>query len=346
MADDTWANVHAGLEALARDREFSGIALVTQGDQVLLESCHGPADRAAGTPVTPATRFGLASMCKMFTALAALDAVRRGELALHRPVVDLLPASRRPSTLFAEVTVHHLLTHTSGIGDYAEEDPAMPGYLADYASLWHDLPSHRMERVDDFLPLYRDLPPAAPPGAGFHYCNSGYLLVGAVVEEVTGQEFNALVTERVLGPAGMADSGYFRLDAPEPDLATGYYRTGDGWRSNVFSIPVVGGPDGGAFATARDIDRCLRGIASGALVGPELRDLMLTPHVPAYDDVAMGHGVFVRPDGSFGHGGGDPGVETLARHFPESDTSVVLLCNTDDVLDDAWAIVTAPPAAA
>jgi len=224
MSDDTWAMVAAGLDALVRDRHLSGIALITQGDRVLLESCHGLADRAAGTPVTPATRFGLASMCKMFTALAALDAVRRGELALHRPVVDLLPASRRPSTLPAEVTVHHLLTHTSGIGDYAEEDEEVPGFVEDYAALWHDLPSHRMERVDDFLPPYRDLPPVAPAGAGFHYCNSGYLLVGAVVEEVTGRGFTALVTERVLGPAGMADSGYFRLDAPEPDLATGYHR--------------------------------------------------------------------------------------------------------------------------
>lgn len=329
---------------MERRGDFSGIALVTRDDRVLLESCHGWADRGSRTPVTPATRFGLASMCKMFTALAVLEAVRRGEVALHSPVVDLLPPDRRPRSLSEQVTVHHLLTHTSGIGDYAEEDDALPGYVEDYASLWRDLPNYRMERCDDFLPLYRDRPPVAPVGTEFHYCNAGYLLLGAIVEEASGQEFTYVTRTRVLEPAGLADSGYFRLDEARSDLATGYQRprdSGGPWRSNIYCIPVVGGPDGGAQATARDIDRCLRVVSSGALLGADLRDLMLTPHVPVGDGVAMGYGVFVRSDGSFGHGGGDPGVETLARHYPSIDASVVLLCNTDDVLDDAWGLVTA-----
>jgi len=328
---------------MERDRDLSGIALVTQGDRVLLESCHGPADRVSQTPVTPATRFGLASMCKMFTALAVLDAIRRRLFDLDTRVVQVLPPARRPTDLNGQVTVHHLLTHSSGIGDYAEEDDSLPGYLADYASLWHDRPSYRMDRVDDFLPLYRDRPAVAAPGSEFHYSNAGYLLLGAILEEVTGQEFTSIVAERVLRPAEMTDSGYFRLDDAVAAVATGYQRParpGERWRSNIFSIPVVGGPDGGAFATARDIDRCLRAIASGVLLGPTLSDLMLTPHVPVDDGVGMGYGVFVRADGSFGHGGGDPGVETLARHFPSHDASVVLLCNTDEVLHDAWGAIT------
>lgn len=340
MTDHDWATVSRRLEEMQQRRDFSGIALVSQGDLTLLESCHGWAERGSRTPVTPATRFGLASMCKMFTALGVLDAVRRGEVTLDARVVDVLPGARRPSTLSGDINVHQLLTHSSGIGDYAEEDDTLPGYLDDYSSLWHDLPNYRMERVDDFLPLYHDRPPVAPAGTEFHYSNAGYLLLGAVLEEVSGQEFTEVIRARVLDPAGMADTGYVRLDAPEPDLATGYYREPDGWRSNIYDIPVVGGPDGGAFATARDIDRCLRAIASGSLLGPDLRDRMLTPHLPVGEGMSMGYGVFLRPDGSFGHGGGDPGVETLARHFPGLDTSIVLLCNTDDGLEDAWELLT------
>ena len=132
---------------------------------------------------------------------------------------------------------------------------------------------------------------------------------------MSGRVLVDVVRERVLEPVGMSDSGYFRFDEPRPDLAIGYCREGDGWRSNIYDIPVVGGPDGGAFATALDIDRCLRAIASGSLLGPDLRAAMLTGHVPVGDGVAMGYGVFLRPDGSFGHGGGDPGSR------PTRDTS-------------------------
>lgn len=206
----------------------------------------------------------------MFTAAAVLDAVRRRELSLDAHVVDVLPPHRRPSTLDRRVTVHHLLTHTSGIGDYAEGDETLPGYLDD-ASLWRDRPSYRMEGVDDFLPLYAELTPVAAPGAEWHYCNAGYLLLGVMLEQATGLGFVAAVQTRVFEPVGMADSGYFRLDEPRPRIATGYLpptEPGAPWRSNVYSIPVVGGGDGGAFATAADIDRFLRAVADGRLLGP------------------------------------------------------------------------------
>src|SRR5699024_6474367 len=144
----------------------------------------GVADRAAGRPVTFRDRFGTASVSKMLTAAAVLDAHVAGLLDLDAPVVDLLPAVRRPRTLDPRVTARHLLTHTSGVGDYAEEDDTQPGYVPDYAALWRTTPSVTMERPDDFLPLYADLPPVDEPGAAFHYCNSGYVLLAALLEEV------------------------------------------------------------------------------------------------------------------------------------------------------------------
>lgn len=335
----TWPDVARELEALARQDRFSGSVLVTQGDRVLIECAAGWADRASGIPVTPATRFATASLSKMFTAAAVLSCVRDGLLEIGDRLVDLLPAARRPRTMGDDITVHQLLTHTSGIGDYAEEDEELPGYVADYGSLWAHRPVQSMERPDDFLPLYTDADPVAPPGEAFHYSNAGYVLLGAVLEQVTGLPVVDVVEERVFGPAGMGSSGYFRSDEARPDVAVGYLpRTASDapWRSNVFSVPVVGGGDGGAHVTARDVDRFLRAVASGDLLGPDLTARMLTRHAPVDDGFDMGYGVVIRPDGGFTKDGGDPGVETIARHTPAEDLSMVVLCNGEGMLEPAW----------
>ncbi len=339
---DPWGDVDRALRALADDDRFSGSVLVTRGDQTLLECAAGPADRAAGTPITPRTRFGLASLSKPFTAAAVLSCVRDGLLAVTDRVVDVLPLERRPRTLDPAVTVHHLLSHSSGIGDYAEEDEDTPHYVADYGSLWDERPMYRMERPDDVLPLYTDLSPIFVPGAEFHYSNGGYVLLGALLEQAAGGELADIVAERVFGPAGMAASAYLRSDEAHPDVAVGYLpRQGDEpWRGNLFRIPVIGGGDGGAHSTAADIDRFLRAIASGSLLGEELTGLMRTPHVPVDDGWAMGYGLFLS-DGFFSHGGGDPGVETGARHFVDRDLSMVVLCNGEGMLDPAWDLVEA-----
>ena len=335
-----WADVERELAVLAGQDRFSGIVLVTQGASTLLECAVGWADRAHGAPVTPATRFATASLSKMFTAAAVLSCVRDGLLEVDDLVVDLLPAARRPRTLPDDVTVHHLLTHTSGIGDYAEEDDALPGYVEDYASLWVHRPVQTMERPDDFLPLYADAAPVAPPGEVYHYSNAGYVLLGAVLEQVTDRPFVDVAGERVLGPAGMGSSGYFRSDEARPDVAVGYRPRTDPaapWRTNIFSVPVVGGGDGGAHVTARDVDRFLRAVASGDLLGPDLTARMLTRHVPLEDGFAMGYGVLIRPDGGgFTKDGGDPGVETIARHVPAEDVSMVVLCNGEGMLEPVW----------
>jgi len=325
------------LEALAHQlsswgetRDLSGAMLLTRGGERILETCVGYADRATRTPVTPATRFGIASVTKMFTACAVVSLVRDGLVAFETPVVDVLPADRRPSTLLPAVTVHHLLCHTSGIADYYEEDEESPTYLADYADLWSDLPSYGLTRPAHFLQLFGDLPPYRPPGERFQYSNAGFIVLGLVIEELTGQAYTDVVQQRVFDRAGMSSSGFFRLDEPVPDVAIGYRRESpDGpWRSNVYSIPVIGGGDGGAMCTARDLDRFLRTYADGTLLGP-LRDVVLTRHTDAEDGFGQGYGVHLYPDGRYGHSGGDPGVGALLHRWPEEDVHLVVLVNTE-----------------
>ena len=335
------------LRTWERDRDLSGGVLVTQAGSTLFEGCYGFADRANGSPVTPRTRFGLASFTKMFTAVAVCDLVAVGGLKFDTAITDVLPPARRPSTLNPGVTVHHLLTHTSGIADYAEETEDSPRYLADYGKLWVDRPSHRMERPGHFLPLFSDLEPYRPPGERWQYSNAGFIVLGLVVEEVTGRPYTEFVQERVFDRAGMAASGFFRLDEARADVAVGYLpdRSPDGlWRSNIYMIPVIGGADGGAFSTTHDLDLFLRCYADGTLLGT-VRAVALARHADAGHGYHSGYGVLHYPDGRYGHGGGDPGVEVLVHRFPDQDAHVIVLCNGEglagevrDAVLEAWRV--------
>lgn len=301
---------------------FSGVVTLRRKGIVEFEGCYGLANRADGVPITPATRFGLASLSKMYTAATIGTLVRDGKVAFATPVADVVPPERRPATLRPDVTVAHLLTHTSGIADYYEEEDEPEG---GYASLWVDRPVGGILHPVDFLPMYGHLEPYRPPGEKWQYSNAGFVLLAQVVEELTGQEFPAAVAERVFGPAGMSGSGYFRTDDVLPDVAVGYLPEG---RTNVHALPVRGGGDGGALSTSEDIDRFLRAWDDGTLTGRALRDEMLGVRFPLdVPNIDMGYGPLVYAGGRFGHGGGDPGVNTLCQRSTPADVSVVILCN-------------------
>jgi CubicO group peptidase (beta-lactamase class C family) len=317
---------------LAGEEDFSGIFRATRGDDVLVESCHGFANRAAGTPVRRETRFATASLAKMFTAVGVLDAAGRGEIGLQDAVVDVLAPDKRPSTLRDDVTVHHLLSHTSGIADYFEEDEDLPGYRADYASLWHDYPLHQLRDYAALLPLFGDLPPICPPGEAFHYSNAGYVLLGIILAEVSGMPFADAVVSRVFAPAGMTASGYPALDEVHADVAQNYLPpqvVGGPWRTNIYSVPPAGGGDGGAVVTAEDVERFLRAVQHGGVWHLEPADV-LTPRARSWGDWQVGYAVDLRPDGVWGKDGGDPGVLVISRYRPSTDTTAVFLANVDE----------------
>ena len=328
MDDDARARLTRRIEQLEAGG-VSGTVLLAEAGVPVLQHCLGLADRANGTPVTPDTRFQTASVTKMLTAAAVLDQVARGRVTVDTPIVEVVPADRRPRHLAAEVTVHHLLCHTSGIADYFEEARSLPNAGHDYGALWHDIPAARMQRPVDFLPLYGDLPAYGPPGITWRYSNAGFVLLGELLEQLTGQAFTEVVQERVLRRAGMADSAFDRSDEPTARAAVHYLTSG---RTNVHSVPVVGGGDGGCVCTASDLVRFCRAVADGSLLG-DLTALAAQRHATIADDWAYGYGLFVYPDGRFGHGGGDPGVTAMVNHWPDRDLTVVALCNVEETED-------------
>ncbi len=321
-ADPLLAHRMADLEA----EGVSGTVLLAEAGVPVLQRCLGLADRAHRTPVTADTRFQTASMTKMLTAVAVLDQIACGRMGLATPVVDVVPPDRRPRQLAADVTVHHLLCHTSGIADYFEEDDTLPNAGVDYGALWRVTPPSGMERPRDFLQLYGGLPAYSPPGRVWRYSNAGYVLLGEVLEQVSGQGFVELVQERVLRRAGMDGSGFDRSDEPRAGSAVHYLPSG---RTNVHSVPVVGGGDGGCVCTASDLVRFCRALADGTLIG-DLAATATQRQVAIGGGWSYGYGVKIHPDGHWGHGGGDPGVSCVVDHWPERDLTVVALCNVGE----------------
>lgn len=314
---------------------FSGVLRATRADEVLHESCHGAANRADRIPIRPSTRFATASLSKAFTAVGILEAAARGEVGLHDAVVDVLPPDLRPSSLRDDVTVHHLLTHTSGIADYFEEDETLPGHIEDMAEIWQTLPNYTVRDYVALLPLFADLPPNFPPGE-YHYNNAGYVLLGIMLAEVSGMPFADAITTRVFEPVGMTASGYPAFDEVYPDIATGYLpplAPGMPWRTNIYSVHPVGGGDGGAVVSAPDVTRFLRAVGRGGVWPGVTPADLLTPRAPSGDGWAVTYGANLRQDGVLSRGGGDPGVAALARLRASDDTTMVFLANIgwDDV---------------
>lgn len=326
---------------LAEADGFFGAMRVSAGDSVLLDSQHGYANWAARQPVRLQTRFGTASLSKVFTAVATVSLALDGRLDLHQPVVELLPGAKRPRDLHPQISAHHLLSHTSGMPDYFdEEDIPEEEQSAAYAALWSGRALQEIRSDVDLLPLFADLPGTREPGA-WRYCNAGYVLLGILLTEITGQSFEEVIAERVFAPAGMHSSFYPAMDEMHPDTAVGHLaplQPGGPLRSNIYAMPVAGGGDGGAFTTTADLTLLLRALDSDQAWGPELPALLRTRHVDLGDGWAQGYGLEIGPGDRYGKDGGDPGVCTFARYWPGSALSAVFLSNVDSdtapVLDE------------
>jgi CubicO group peptidase (beta-lactamase class C family) len=337
MSVDAARLLNAAEECAAR-HGFSGVVRLAERGAVALDRCFGLANRADGIIIGPDTRFGMASGCKTFTAVAVCQLVDQGRLSFDSRLSDILDAA--VPRFDPGITVHHLLSHTSGAPDYFDEETSH-----DYASLWADRPMYRMRRPRDFLPMFQDLPMKSAPGSRWSYNNAGYILLGLVVEAVSGMEFTAYVEDRVLRACGMADTGYFSLDDLPGRVALGYVPAEGGrWTTNLYSIPIVGGPDGGAFTTAPDLGRFWDALMGGRLLtAPTLR-AMLQPHGRT-DTGHYGYGLWLEdgePGFAFQMIGEDPGVGFFSGLDPSTGRQLTVLGNVAAPVWEMARVLTVP----
>lgn len=308
---------------------FSGSCLTTRKHDLLLERQQGYANRSERLPNRATTRFGIASGCKLFTAIAVCQLVEQGKLAFNSPLKDCLVFD---FPHFDErVTVETLLTHTSGIPDYFDES-----VMDDFEELWQIQPMYQLRRLRDFLPMFQQEPMHRDSGK-FRYNNAGYILLGLIVEQASGLTFSDYIEQFVFAQAGMTDSGYFSLDALPANTALGYINNPDGsWRTNQYSIPIKGGSDGGAFVTVVDMAKLWDALFGHRLLGQQMTARLLTPHVTVNDRGGhYGYGVWIQLEPNedvfkYHVMGYDPGVSFHSAYYPASEVTSVVCSNESD----------------
>jgi D-alanyl-D-alanine carboxypeptidase len=316
--------IQSYFDSLASENKFSGVLLVAKDGLTVASKAAGIANKESGAVIDLNTKFNLGSMNKMFTAVAIAQLAQAGKLSFTDTVGKHLPDY--PNKEVAEkVTIHHLLTHTSGMGMYWNEK-----FMAQ---------REKLLTVAAHLPLFADDPLLFPPGEKFQYSNSGFMLLGAIIEKVSGQDYYSYVQEHVYKPAGMTNTGFYEPGKDIANLAIGYSRMSpDGRRlaearDNTSLREVRGGPAGGGYSTAPDLVKFHQALFSYKLLDKEHTGLITTGKVEGPRGMGRyGYGFGDNnADGkhSVGHNGGSPGIAANLEMFPETGYTAVALMNTD-----------------
>lgn len=313
------------LADISAEIDFSGTVLVQDGNGSTASTSFGFSNRADFLKNNAGTRFGIASGCKLFTAIAICQLVEGGKLSWDTRLRDCLDVEF--PRFSGEITIHHLLTHTSGIPDYFDED-----VMDDFEELWIARPMYHIRSPRDFLPMFESEGMKAAPGESFHYNNAGYILLGLIVEQASRMTFSEYVQEHIFNRAGMTDSGYFSFDQLPSNTAIGYIDLANGtWKTNIYSLPVKGGSDGGAYTTVNDMAKLWQALFGLILLKEGTLAKLLTPHAKVNETEYHGYGIWIKKTSGqvskYHVMGYDPGVSFHSAYYPSTQTISVVCSN-------------------
>lgn len=310
--------VLAGLDKLAEglvaDDKFAGAMLISKKGQPIYSKAWGLADLANNIPNSVNTKFRLGSANKMFTAVAVLQLVDKCKLSLDGTVGQYLPDYPNKE-LADKVTIRHMLTHTGGTGEI---------FTSEYMANIPDYKTHA-----DYVNKFGTRPPEFEPGSQERYSNYGFLLLGYIVEQISGMSYYDYVEANIFAPAGMADSGFLPENVKVEGRSTGYTRTEGGLSPNDDTLPYRGTGAGGGYSTVIDMARFAAALTGGSLLPPSLLNQATTSQAKGG---WYGFGFQIRGTNemlNFGHSGGAPGMNADFRIYPRSETVIVALSNRD-----------------
>ena len=319
LAQDHAAKIQEVLTLANKYRQFNGTALVAENGKVVYKGGVGLANMEWNIPNTPDTKFRLGSITKQFTATVILQLVEQGKIKLDGKLSDYLPDYRKD--VGNKVTIHNLLTHTSGIPSYTSQ----PGFFENV--------SRNPYKVDEFVKKYASGDLEFEPGSKFVYDNSGYFLLGAIIERVTGKPYEQVLQENIFNPVGMKNTGYDHHDTIIAKRAAGYVKTHDSFANAPYldmSIPYAAGS---LYSTVEDLYLWDQALYTDKLLSAQSKALMYTPFLENY---AYGWSI---QNASFKvnnvdvpvitHGGGINGFTTTIVRFPREKNLIVMLDNTN-----------------
>lgn len=312
-------SLEAYLAEQAKADEFSGTVLVAKDGRVLYEKAFGLANKEFTVPNRVDTKYNLGSINKFFTKIAIGQLVQEGKLSFDDTLGKILPEYPNPDAR-KKVTVRHLLNMTSGIGDF-------------FGPEFEGTPKDRIRSIKDYLPLFAGKPLAFKPGTSRKYSNGGYVVLGAVIEKITGGSYYEYVRENITKPAGMEDTDFFEADAPTPNLATGYTRGEESrkdspWRNNIYTRPARGSSAGGGYSTAPDMLKFSQALKANKFLSPEYTAWLVDAQEPSK---ASKKAELKSKEGKSGLAiaGGAPGINAMLEMDPKSGYTTIVLTNYD-----------------
>jgi CubicO group peptidase (beta-lactamase class C family) len=310
--------LEAYVQKLAQADVFSGAVLLAKDGKVLFERAYGEASKDFGVANRVDTKFNLGSMNKMFTSVAIAQLAERGKLSFEDPLSKFLPEF--PSKEAAQkIKIKHLLTHTSGLGSY-------------FNRKFMESSRARFRTVNEMMTLAEGETLAFEPGTKWAYSNTGMLVLGAVIEKVTGQSYFDYVRENIYKPAGMTNTDAYELDLVTPNLAVGYQKEfNEGgtmrFRNNVFQHVIRGGPAGGGYSTVGDLLKFDVALRANKLVGAEYVRQLLSAK-PELNSPEYGYGFGVDTKNRIvGHSGGFSGISSNLDMFLDSGYTAIVMSN-------------------
>lgn len=325
------------------NNNFSGTCLVKLGNDVIFSKAYGLAHRGFSIPNNLATRFDTASITKVFTAAGILLLIQKGQLHLEDKITDII--NLKGTAIPEDVSIYHLLTHTSGIADDADEEAG-----ENYSDLFVAKPNYSIRNTSDFLPQFAYKQPVFKAGTNVRYNNCAFVLLGLAIEKITGQDYRSFVTDNIFKPLGMINTKFCAMDEVNENTAEGYtgcYDANDNiikWKKNIYSYPPIGSPDAGAYTTVSDLDIFIRSLKANKLLNEEYTHMMFSPHCEfsrpfnkwkpepnasirngyAFEFVEINGDVFcMRKDGV------NDGVGAMLSYYPAIDATITILCNQD-----------------
>jgi CubicO group peptidase (beta-lactamase class C family) len=315
------------LDEIASSGSFSGVVRVERPGRPLFERAYGLADRRHGISNRVETQFGIASGTKSLTALTVVSLIEESRFDLTTTARSLLGDDL--PLIADDVTIEHLLSHRSGIGDYLDEEVEV-----DYSDYLMPVPVQDLAETEQYLAVLDGHPAKFPAGERFGYCNSGFVVLALIAERVSGVPFPALVHERVCEPAGMVDTAFLRSDELPGSAATGYLEVDGAWRENVFHLPVRGTGDGGIYTTVSDVSALWQALFAGRIVSGAWVDEIVrarsedtSESAPGARRYGLGFWLHASTD-AVTMSGGDTGVSFRSTHDPRTGVTFTAISNT------------------
>ena len=311
------AEVEAFVKKLAAEDAFSGSVLLAKDGQVLYKGAFGTANKDFGVPNNIDTKFNLGSMNKMFTAVAVAQLVEKGKISYDDPLAKFIPDFPNAEAA-KKIQIKHLLSHTAGLGGY-------------FSQRYQKLARDQIQTVDDMMKLAREDEKDIKfePGSKWQYSNTGMMVLGKVIEVVSGQTYYDYVRENIYKPAGMMNTDCYELDKVNTNLAVGYHKTftdaGVEWSNNVFAHVMRGGPQGGGYSTVEDLLKFDQALRSGKLVKAETLKLLTSPK-PELNSPNYGYG-FAAGGPAVGHSGGFLGINSNLDMYLGSGWTAIVMSN-------------------